>query len=51
MFTDIVLSLIQIALIGSWFSPREGSCESEANTLNGIFACLSVMIVIINFAD
>ena len=51
MFADIVLSLIEIALISYWFRGREGSSETEINTLNGIFACLSVIIVVINFAE
>lgn len=51
MLADIVLSLAEIALIGYWFRSREGSSETETNTLNGLFACLSVIIIVLNFAE
>ena len=51
MFANIVLSLAEIALIGYWFRSREGSSETETGTLNGLFAFLSVVIVILNFAE
>ena len=51
MFANIVLSLAEIALIGYWFRSREGSSETETSTLNGLFAVLSVIIVVLNFAE
>ena len=51
MFADIVLSLIEIALVFSVFNPNKTTNEASANENKAIIMVVSIIIIIVNFND
>ena len=51
MFADIVLTLIEIALLISVFNPDKTTNEATANENKAIIMVVSIIIIIVNFND
>ena len=51
MFADIVLSLIEIALVFSVFDPNKATNEASANENKAIIVLVSLVLVFVNFND
>ena len=51
MFADIVLTLIEIALVFSVFNPDKATNEAIANENKAIIMVVSIIIIIVNFND
>ena len=51
MFADIVLSLVEIALIFSVFNPDKTTNEAAANENKALIVLISLVLVVVNFND